>query len=301
MTFFIFLKFILNGAIAGSLYALLALGLSLIYGVLRFVNLAHGETALAGAYSFYTFYIVLGWPFIPSLLAGLAMLLLIVFVIEKLTFLPIRDAPPLIPLIMSVALGMFMRNLLLLVYQPYARSFGSLAKSYSIFSDIVRITDVEIVILAASILLMLGLWLFLQYTKTGRSIRAVSDNKEVAAILGMPINRIITVTFLISGLLAAVAGILAAFEQNLHPNLGTFFTIKSFAAVILGGIGSIPGAVLGGYFIGFAENLLIAIPFGDWYIPSNYKDAIAFFVLILLLYIRPTGFFGSRKEEAVRK
>lgn len=295
------LKFLLNGIIAGSLYALLALGLSLQYGVLRFVNLAYGEMALTGGYSFYIFYVWLGWPLIPSLIGGLAALLFLAFLIERFTFLPVRDAPPLIPLIISIGMGIFLKNFLLLVFQGQPRWLMDSAQSYTLFSDIVRITNVQIIMIVVSIFLMLGVWIFLKRSRYGRIIRAVSDHKEMAAILGVPVNRIITLTFAISTLLAGVAGILAAFDANLHPNLGTFFTIKSFAAVILGGIGSIPGAVLGGYVIGLAENLLIAIPFGGWYIPSNYKDAIAFAAVLLILYIKPTGFFGARQEEAVRK
>lgn len=301
MTSAIFAKFLLNGLIAGSLYAVLALGLALLYGILRFVNLAHGEFALLGAYGFYTFYNIMEWPLIPSYIAGIAALFVIILLIERFIFRPVRDAPVFIPLIVSIGLGILLRNILLLGYEPYARSLTTVTKSMTFFGDLIRITDIQIIILIASVGLMLGLWLFLKKTKTGRAIRAVSDNKEVAAILGIPVNRIITITFLVSAFLAGTAGILAAFDQNLHPNLGTFFTIKSFAAVILGGIGSIPGAVIGGYIIGLAENILIAIPFGSWYIPSNYKDAIAFAVLLILLYIRPTGIFGARQEDAARK
>ena len=295
------LKFILNGLIAGSLYAVLALGLSLIYGILRFVNLAHGEIALIGAFGFYTFYAILGWPLIPSYIAGMAVLIIIVLIIERLTLRPVRDAPTLTALIVSIGLALLLRNLLLLIFDPYARTLPGQVKSYALGSEIIRITNVQIIILVASVGLMLGLWLFLKHTKTGKAIRAVSDNKEASAILGIPVNRIITITFAISAFLAGTAGILAAFDQNLHPSLGTFFTIKSFAAVILGGIGSIPGAVMGGYFIGLAENLLIAIPFGEFYIPSNYKDAVAFVALLLLLYLKPAGFFGTQREEAARK
>lgn len=290
-------KFLLNGIISGSLYAVLAIGLALLYGILRFVNLAHGEIALTGAYSFFVFYVLLGWPLIPSLILGLGVLLIIVYVIQRLTFLPVRDAPSFIPLIVSIALGILLKNLLLLIFEAKSRSFTDTVESFPIFSDIVRITSTQIVILIASLSLMIGLWAFLKYTKWGRVIRAVSDNKEVAAILGIPVNRIITITFSISALLAGIAGILAAFDQNLHPNLGTYFTIKSFAAVILGGIGSIPGAVLGAYFIGIAENILIAIPFGTWYIPTSYRDAIAFAALILFLYFKPTGFYGLRSHN----
>lgn len=297
----IFAKFLLNGLIAGSLYAVLAVGLALIYGILRFVNLAYGEFALMGAYAFYSFYVNLGWPILPSFAGAMAILFIVIFLIEKLTLKPVRGAPEFIPLIISIGLSILIKNALLMIYEPYARSFPHEAKSFSFFSDIIRITDIQIIIVITSLALMIGLWAFLKYAKIGRAIRAVSDNREVAAILGISVNRIITATFLVAGFLAGTAGILAGFDQNLQPNLGTFFTIKSFAAVILGGIGSIPGAVLGGYFIGLAENLLIAIPFGSWYIPSSYKDAIAFVALILILYIRPAGFFGARQSEATRK
>lgn len=291
----IFFKFVLNGLIAGSLYAVLAMGLALLYGVLRVVNLAHGELALTGAYSFYVFYILLGWPLIPSLLAGLSIFSLIILIIERLTFRPVREAPNFIPLIITIGLGLFLKNLLSLIFEIKSRSFNHPVISFSIFSEQIRITDIQIIILITSILLMAGLWMFLKRTKTGRAIRALADNKEAAAILGIPVNRIITLVFLIAGLFAAIAGILAGFDQNIHPNLGTNFTIKSFAAVILGGIGSIPGAVLGAYFIGLAENVLIAIPINGWYIPTSYKDAIAFAALVAFLYFKPSGFFGAKK------
>lgn len=301
MDFAIISKFILNGVIAGSIYALLALGFSLIYGILRFVNLAHGDIALLGAFSFYVFYVGLGWPLIPSFIMGMTVFFVILLTLEKLTFLPVRDAPELIPLIVSLAVGILLRNVLALIFQPSARTMGVAAESFPLFSDIVRITNVQIVIIITTLSLMAGLWAFLKYTRIGMAIRAVSDNKEVAAILGIPINRVITYTFLVSGFITAVAGILAAFDQNLHPYLGTFFTIRALIAVILGGIGSIPGAVLGGYVLGLAENLLIAIPIGGWYIPSNYKDALAFLALLIMLYIRPSGIFGAKQEEGVRK
>ncbi|MBI2638087.1 branched-chain amino acid ABC transporter permease [Candidatus Peregrinibacteria bacterium] len=295
MEFDFFAKILLNGIIAGSVYAVLSLGLSLLYGVLRFVNLAHGEIAVIGAYSFYTFYGLLGWPLVPSFLAGMAALFLIILLVEKFTFLPVRDAPTFIPLIVSIGLGILFKNLLILFFGSYPRAFDTSTTSFTLFSDIIRITNIQIIILVVAPVLMAGLWAFLRYHKFGKAIRAISDNKEVSALLGIPVNRIVTLVFLISAFLAGTAGILAAFDTNLHPNLGTVFTIKSFAAVILGGIGSIPGAVLGGYVIGIAENLLIAIPFGHYIIPSGYKDAVAFVALLLILYIKPTGFFGARQ------
>ena len=296
----LFLKFVLNGFIQGSLYALLALGLSLLYGVLRFANLAHGEYALMGSFAFYTFYVLLGWPLLPSLAAGFGILFIVTLLIERLTFTPVRDAPPLIPLVISIALGIFLKNLLLLIFEPRSRLITANSSILQI-TDFISITSAQINIAVVAILLMIALTLFLKRTKLGKAIRAVADDREAAAILGIPIKRIVTITFLISAFLAGTAGILAAFDQNLHPNAGTAFTVKAFAAVILGGIGSIPGAVAGGYILGFAENILISIPFWGWYIPSNYKDALAYIILILVLYIRPNGIFGKSAEEIARK
>lgn len=301
MEFELFAKFFLNGIISGSLYALIALGLSLLYGVLRFVNLAYGEYALVGAYAFFSFHYIFEWPFLPSVLAGFMTLLIIVFIIQKTTFDPVRDAPSLIPLVISIAVSIFLKNLLLMIFQARSRLLAADTISIPLFSDIVTITNIQLIIVIVSTILMIGLTIFLKQTQLGKAIRAVSDNREVAAILGININKIITATFLISGLLAGIAGILAAYDQNLHPHLGTLFTVKAFAAVILGSIGSIPGAVIGGYIIGIAENIFIAIPFGDFTIPSNYKDVVAYAILLLLLYIKPTGLFGRKKEEMVRK
>lgn len=295
-------KFILNGLIAGSLYAVLALGLSLLYGVMRFVNLAHGEYALVPAFAFYYFYIHLAWPFVAAFIVSMLILAGVVLIIEKLTFLPVRDSKPHIALIISIAVGIILQNILVLLSegQPLELS-RTTAPGISLFgSEIIRITPVQIIILVASLGLLLGMWAFLKYSRLGKAIRAVSDNKEVAAILGIPINSIITYTFLISAFLAGCAGILIGFDQNLHATAGRFITVKSFAAVMLGGMGSLPGSVLGAYFIGLVENILI-IPFGVFFIPSNYKDAIAYVALILILYIKPTGLLGASKEEAVRK
>ena len=295
MDFELLTKYALNGLIQGSIYAMLALGLSLIYGVLRFANLAHGEYALIGAYAFYTFHVILGWPLIPSILLGIVVLFAVTIALQYLTFMPVKNAHPFILLVISIALGIFLKNLLLIIFQARSRLITNESVIYQI-TESISITQTQIIIILVAIASMIGLTVFLKKTKIGKAIRAVSDNREVTAVLGIPINRIITVTFLISSLLAGAAGILVAYDQNLHPNLGAFFTIKSFAAVILGGIGSVPGAVLGGYILGFAENIFIALPF----VETNYKDAVAFFILIIVLYIKPTGLFGGKTEEIAR-
>lgn len=290
-----------NGLVSGSLYALLALGLALIYGVLRFVNFAYGQTAMVGAYIFFFYKIALGWPIIPAFLLAILTMLVIAVIIEYLTFLPVKDSPILIPLIVSIGVNIILKNLVLMIAGPNVRSLSSNIQIHKIFGSKIILTDVHIAILILTVICFSLLYLFLKKTKIGKAIRAVSNSKEIASILGIDAKFIITVVFLVSTSLAALAGIMVAFDQNLNPNIGTFLNIKTFAAVILGGIGSIPGAVLGGFIIGFAENLLIGIPIGNFYLPSGYKDAIAFIILLIILYLKPSGLLGLRKSEEIRK
>lgn len=301
MFFEILPQLLLNGLIAGALYALLALGLTIIYGILKFVNFAHGEIAMTSGYAFLVFHIFLGWPIIPSFIIAIAAVIILGIIIEYSVFLPVKNSPPLISLIISIGLGILLRNLVLIIFGPNVHNLHPLIKTYSLFGGKLIITQVHIAVISLTLICFIFLFLFLKKSKIGIAIRAASENKEMAAILGINVTKIITLIFIISMALAGVGGIMVAFDQNLNPNMGTFLSLKAFAATILGGLGNIPGAVLGGFFIGFAENILIAIPFGDFYIPSGYKDAIAFVALILILYLKPTGLLGEKKEEIIRK
>lgn len=295
MNFEVLPQILVNGLTSGAIYALLALGLSLIYGVLRFVNFAHGETAMFGGYLFLTFNKILGWPLFPSFLAAVAALVVIGLIIEYTTFLPIKGSPSgLIPLITAIGVGLILKNLVLIIWGSRVHSLIISAKTHSFLNGKIIFTDVHIAIIFFTIFLLAFLTIFLKKTRCGKAIRAVSDNKEISAVLGIDVKKIITIVFVIATALAGIAGILIAFDQNLNHNMGTFLSIKAFAAVILGGIGSIPGSVLGGFIIGLAENLLIGIPFGDFYFPSGLKDALAFIVIILILYFRPSGLFGTK-------
>lgn len=302
MNFEVLPQIIVNGLTAGALYALLALGLSLIYGVLRFVNFAHGETAMFGGYLFLTFNKILGWPFLPSFFSAVAALIIVGLIIEYTTFLPVKDSPSgLIPLITAIGVGLILRNLVLILWGSQVHSLVISAKTHSFLNGKIIFTDVHIAIVLATIFLLAFLTIFLKKTRWGKAIRAVSDNKEVSAVLGIDVKNIITMVFIIATAFAGIAGVLVAFDQNLNHNMGTFLSIKAFAAVILGGIGSIHGSVLGGFIIGLAENLLIGIPFGDFYFPSGLKDALAFVIIIIILYFRPSGLFGTKLEESIRK
>lgn len=294
-------QLILNALIAGSFYALLAVGLTLIYGVMDIESFAHGSLAVLGAYFFWTFHIGLSWPVIPSLLLALICLTVCGLILEYAVFLRIKDVSPLVSLVATIGVGIAIKNVILMIWSAKTRSVTESVSSHLIWDGKIAITNHQLMIMLLSGLLMAGLFLFLKKTRTGKALRAVADSKELSAIMGINVRKVITVTVLISTILAGVAGIMAAYDQNLQPQMASFLNIKAFAAVILGGLGSIPGAIAGSFIIGFAENILIGIPFGDFYFPSSAKDAIAFGVLILALYIRPFGIFGMSREEAVRK
>lgn len=294
-------QLILNGLIAGGFYALLAVGLALIYGVLDIQNFAHGYLGMFGAFFFYLIHVSLGWPIFPSLLGSLTGVLIMGLIEEYLIFLRIKDLNPLISLVSTVALGILLKNLALMIFGPGVYALAAHPKTFSFWNGTLTITNIQLTILGLTILLFLLLFLFLKKTKIGTAIRAVADNKEISAIIGINVRRIITVVVIIASFLAGAAGIMAGYDQNVSAFMGTFLSVKAFAAVILGGLGSIPGAALGGFIIGIAENMLIGIPFGNFYLPSSAKDAIAFGVLIVVLYIRPFGIFGMSREEAYKK
>lgn len=294
-------QLLINGLIAGGFYALLAVGLALIYGVLDIQNFAHGFLAMFGAFFFYILHISFGWP-IPSAFAGSIFGVIILGILEEyLVFLRIKDLNPLISLVATIAVGIFLRNVALMIFGPRVYSLASHPKAFSFFNGTITITNIQLIILGFTIFLFILLFLFLKKTKAGTAIRAVSDNKELSAIIGINVRRIVTIVVVIASFLAGTAGIMAGYDQNVSAFMGTFLSIKAFAAVILGGLGSIPGALLGGFIIGLAENILIGIPIAGFYLPSSAKDAIAFGVLILILYIRPFGIFGMSREEAYKK
>lgn len=294
-------QLIVNGLIAGAIYALVALGLALIYGILRFVNFAHGNMAMVGAYLFFLANQWWGWSITLSIIFALSGIILIGLFIERIAFRPVRQSPLIVPLLLSIGVSILLESLTLIFFGSNIRSLTTHIAPHFLLGGRIAITDVQIIILLLTISIMVGLNLFLTKTKVGKAIRAVADNREVSAILGINLNRIIAVIFILSSALAGIAGILVAYDQNLHPAMGLTLSIVAFSAVILGGLGNIKGAVLGGFFIGLAENILVGISIAGFSIPTGYKSAVAFVALILILYLKPTGLLGTSAEEAVRK
>lgn len=286
-----FSQLFVNGLIAGAVYALVASGFSLIYSICKFVHFAHGATIAVSAYILYSLFSLLGLNFwlsviLTIILAGIFGLLL------NLVYKQLRKrkASNVILLIASFALLILFESIILLFFGADVKTIGfiKIAKGLEILGAI--ITPLQIFIITCSFILFALLFFLMKRTKIGKAMRAVSDNKEVAEIVGISAEKIYIWAFIVGSAIAGIGGILVGLEQNLEPMMGTNLMIKGFTGAIIGGIGNVPGAVLGSFLLGFAEN------FGIWFLPSGYKDAIAFVILFIFLLFHPQGILGISKK-----
>jgi len=286
------LQFLSNGVIAGAIYTLIALGFTVIYRTVKFFHFAHGVVYAVGAYLAYSLIISLGLNPIVSFFVAAALAGVVGALIDRLVYRPLRKrkAPNLVFLIASFGVFIFIQNLLQLIYgaQILTIRTGPVKEGHHILGAV--ITDTQILILTMSVALCLGLWLFVKKTKLGKAMRAVADDPLAASIVGINPERIILAAFAIGSALAGAAGILISLETNIEPTMGMNAILKGIIASIIGGIGSIPGAMFGGLFLGIAENL------GIWKISSGWKDCIAFVILIVFLLVRPGGIMGIKPK-----
>ena len=279
-------QLLVNGIIAGSIYALFAVGLTMVYGVFRFINFAHGELIAWGAYLalFFTrspFSLPINFAVLPALvitaLLGLAQ--------DRFVFEPLRQGNRISLLIASIGLSYFMRNAIRLIWGSDLQTYG-LKLTRGIDLAGLSITSAQIAMVAAAILFLAVLYVLLTHTLLGKSLRAVADNMTLAEIMGVSIKKVRVTVWVLASLFSAVGGILLAVDTNLEPMMGLTNLIKAFAAVLLGGAGNVWGALLGGLIIGIAENISVA------FISPGYKDFISFALIILMLLFRPRGIFG---------
>ena len=294
--FMIFLSHLINGISLGSVYAIIALGYTMVYGIAKMLNFAHGDVIMVGAYV--CFYGVTSFHLPPVIGVVLAMLLCTILgvLIERLAYKPLRAAPSLAVLITAIGMSYFLQNAAQLLWTSDTKSFPKLFGdgSVELFGGALRISHTTIVTVLACVVIMIGLTFFTGKTKMGKAMRAVSEDKGAAQLMGINVNTTISVTFAIGSALAAVAGVLlCSTYQTLTPTIGSMPGIKAFTAAVFGGIGSIPGALLGGVVLGIIEI------FAKAYISTQLSDAIVFAVLIIVLLVKPAGLLGKRVSEKV--
>lgn len=291
-----FVSYLINGISLGSVYAIIALGYTMVYGIAKMLNFAHGDIIMIGSYVVFSAVSVMGMPAGVGIIIAVATCTVLGVVIEKIAYKPLRGASPLAVLITAIGVSYFLQNAVLLIYGANAKSFTSVVKipALKLADGALVISGETMVTIAACILIVIGLSCFVKYTKSGRAMLAVSEDKQAAQLMGVNVNGTIALTFAIGSALAAIAGVLlCSAYPNLTPYTGSMPGIKAFTAAVFGGIGSIPGAMLGGILLGVIENLSKA------YISAQLSDAIVFAVLIVVLLVKPTGILGKKISEKV--
>ncbi|MBM4305212.1 MAG: branched-chain amino acid ABC transporter permease [Deltaproteobacteria bacterium] len=282
-------QIIFNGLIAGSAYSLIALGYTMIYGVGRLINFAHGELYMGAAYCFFLFYIQLDWNIYSSFFGAILIGALLGIALERIAYRPFKESSRLIPLITTIGASTFLKAVAILFFGVQAKTLLKYAYFQPSFDFLgATLTPVQGYTLISSLGLMALLALVLKRTRFGKAIRATAEDRISASHLGIDTDEVTSITFAIGGLLAAVAGILVGYDQNITPTMGILAGFKGFTAAVLGGIGNIPGAVIGGFCIGLAENL------GAAYLSSANKDSISFAILLLILLFKPSGILGKK-------
>ena len=289
-----FLNYLVSGLSLGSVYAIIALGYTMVYGIAKMLNFAHGDVIMVGAYVCFFAFTRYGLNPLISVILAMLVCTCLGIVIEKLAYKPLRAAPSLAVLITAIGVSYLLQNLALLFWSSNPKVFNSIIPNESVNIGGLTVSYITILTIVVCIVIMIVLTTFISKTKLGKAMRAVSEDKGAAQLMGIDVNTTISVTFAIGSGLAAVAGVLlCSAYPNLTPTTGSMPGIKAFTAAVFGGIGSIPGAFLGGLMLGVIENLAKA------YISTQISDAIMFGVLIIVLLVKPAGLLGKRAQEKV--
>ena len=285
---------LISGLSLGSIYALIALGYTMVYGIAKMLNFAHGDIIMVGAYAVITAVFTMGLPPFIAILISIALCALLGIVIEFLAYRPLRQAQPLAVLITAIGVSYLLQNLALLIYGSEQKAFPTIVALPTVHIGGVYIDGITLATLVVTAVIMVALSLFINKTRMGKAMRAVSEDKEAAELMGISVNRTITVTFAIGSALAGVAAIFyGAAYTYIRPTTGAMPGIKAFTAAVFGGIGSIPGAMLGGILLGVIEQL------SKTYISTLWAGAIVFGVLVVVLVVKPTGLLGKKISEKV--
>ena len=285
---------LISGLSLGSIYALIALGYTMVYGIAKMLNFAHGDIIMVGAFAVITTVSMLGFPPILAIAASIVCCVVLGVCVERIAYKPLRKSPPLAVLITAIGVSYFLQSLALLIFGSTQHSFPKVISVPAIQLGSLTIQGNMLVTLAVMVVIMIAMSLFISKSRTGKAMRAVSEDLDAAELMGISVNRTITITFAIGSALAAVAGVFYGTTYGfIGPYTGSMPGIKAFVAAVFGGIGSMPGAMLGGILLGVIENL------AKRYISTELSDAIVFAVLIIVLMVKPTGLLGKQVNEKV--
>jgi branched-chain amino acid transport system permease protein len=290
-----FTQQLINGLSLGAIYALIALGYTMVYGIIKLINFAHGDIMMVGAYVGFFSLSVLGSNVLVAMLYAMLACAIIGVVIEKIAYKPLRNSTRIAALITAIGVSLFLEYVTLFILGPAQRVFPDTAfqvHNYHLMG--IMISNKDIFVISSAVILMLILQYIIKMTKTGKAMRAVSEDQEAAVLMGISVDRTVSITFAIGSSLAAAAGVMIGVYYNtVNPLMGIIPGLKAFVAAVLGGIGIIPGAMVGGFLMGILETMV------SGYASSLYRDAVSFGVLILILLIKPTGLFGKNTGEKV--
>lgn len=295
----LFLQQLVNGITLGGVYALIAVGYTMVYGVIQLINFAHGEIYMLGAFLAYTLVAALGMPFFAAFVLTLVICALLGVILDFVAYRPLRKAPRLAALITAIGMSIFLQNMAMLIWGSQIKSYprdmlpAFFSEAAITFGD-VTLSWLQLFILSITLLSMIILHLTIHKTRIGMAMRAISQDKTASALMGIGVNRVISFTFAMGSAMGAMAGILVGLYYNaIFPTMGYVAGIKAFAAAVLGGIGSVPGAMLGGGVLGIAEVM------GAGYISSEYRDGISYAVMIAVILFKPSGLIGKQTGEKV--
>ena len=269
----------------------MGIGLTLIFGVMNVVNFAHGQFYMLGAFVVYTVFTLAGVPYVLALVVAAMAVGLLGVITERLLLRPIRDQPADVPMLATIGLSIFLANMALIIWDPTPKDTGLPFPLVGVKVGPLTLTPMRLFVLVAAVVIIAGSHLFLQRSRMGKAIRATFQDREAAALMGVDVDVVNMVTFGWGAAMAALAGGLLAPIFQVFPTMGAIVTAKSFAVVIVGGLGSFPGAILAGLLLGIAESL------GAGYVSSGYRDAIAFILIIVVLVVRPTGLLGNETQK----
>ncbi len=295
----LFLQQVLNGLHIGSIYALIALGYTMVYGIVKLINFAHGEIMMVGAYTAYVMMVSFGLNIVPAIIVAVIVCSIFGLTIEKIAYKPLRKSPRMWALITAIGVSFFLQSLCMVVFGANAIPFPMILTDLIQIGNL-QISQVMIVTIGLALVLMIALDFFIKKTKLGKAMRAASEDSEAAALMGISVDRTISTAFVIGSMLAAIGGVLFAVAYpQIKPLMGVMPGLKAFIAAVLGGIGVIPGAMIGGFILGLIESLTKGFLSAFWPGATLWADAILFSILIIVLLVKPSGILGKNVREKV--